>query len=99
MKLIYLGEELDSSVEHELNYDESKHPYGFDVFIDYESGLQQIRHNCTEIHHLFSKWKKETAFESNIHSTVGTRQISSLHSVRIEIAKEIADEHLSIIKR
>ena len=54
MKLIYLGEELDTTKEHELN---SKNEFGFKVNIKYtkESWFkikEDTIYNCTEVHHL-----------------------------------------------
>lgn len=99
MKLIYLGEELDSSVEHELNYDESQHPYGWDVIVTYKTGIYptsvNTHHNCTEVHNRYTSFPgdERIALESDIHGTGGTRALKDLVSVEITVAKLIADSH------
>lgn len=104
MKLIYLGEELDSSVEHELFYDEAEHPYGFNAILTYKDGETKpehkvnTHHNCTEVHHLYNDLgtinnEKRIALESDIHRTGGTRDINRLESVEITVAEFIAEHH------
>lgn len=104
MKLIYLGEEIDSSVEQEIFYDEAKHPFGFDVILTYKDGETKpehkvnTHHNCTEVHHLYNdlgiiNGDKRIALESDLHGTGGTRDINRLISVDITIAKVMADHH------
>ena len=96
MKLIYLGQELDTTKEHELN---SKNEFGFKVNIKYtkESWYkikEETVYNCTEVHHLWSKdymGNASIAFESDIHSTGFTRTINTIESVNIEIADKLYD--------
>ena len=96
MKLIYLGEELDTTKEHELN---SKNEFGFKVNIKYtkESWFkikEDTIYNCTEVHHLYSSdymRYASIAFESDIHSTGFTRTINTIELVNIEIADKLYD--------
>lgn len=96
MKIIYLGEELDVTREHELI---SNSLFGFKVDIVYKSvswfpTKEKTMYNCTEVHHLFSleyMGGPSIAFESDIHSTGFTRQISDIESVNIELANKIYD--------
>jgi len=56
MKIIYLGKELNSDLEHELTTD---NPFGFKVSVKYTNnryyGTDQTLNNCTEVHYLFNK--------------------------------------------
>lgn len=96
MKIIYLGEELDVTREHELI---SNSLFGFKVDIVYKNvswypTKKQTMYNCTEVHHLFSleyMGGPSIAFESDIHSIGFTRQISDIESVNIELANKIYD--------
>ena len=94
MKLIYLGEEIDSTLEHELC---SENEFGFDVTITYtpkswmsvDNGSQLTCKifNCTEVHNRYTSFHGERiAFESDIHCTGGTRDIEEIESVVIELA-------------
>lgn len=98
MKLIYLGKELDSEVEHEL-FAENEH--GFKVTVTYREDsevskregkkLVEIRNNVTEVHNLFnSSWPggRRCAFESDIHYTGGHRGIDELESCIIELSEK-----------
>lgn len=96
MKITYLGKELDTTKEHELN---SKSEFGFKVDIKYtkESWYltkEDTAYNCTEVHHLWSKdymGGASIAFESDIHSTGFIRRIDTIESVNIEIADKLYD--------
>lgn len=98
MKLIYLGQELDTSKEHELLSDSE---FGFKVDIKYteESWYpkkEDTAYNCTEVHHLWSlnyMGGPSIAFESDIHSTGFTRRISDVESVTIEIANRLYESY------
>lgn len=95
VKLIYLGKELDVTVEKEI-FSGSK--FGFNAIVTYKKDswmskaekkeLVETYHNLTEIHHLFSSHfeDKQIAFESDIHSTGCTRKISEIEIVDIHIA-------------
>ena len=96
MKLIYLGEELDSTKEKEIL---SGSKFGFNVIVMYKIDSWMSLHekkqvvntynNCTEIHNRFtSKTREEPqiAFESDIHSTGCTRKLRDIESVDIHIA-------------
>ena len=94
MKLIYLGQELDTTKEHELV---TESEFGFKVHIKYtRESWYPIReyycHNITEVHHLFSEdymGGPSIAFESDIHQTGFTRRISDIESVDIELADKL----------
>lgn len=95
MKLIFLGEELDSTKEHEL----VDTGIGFYVTIKYKSMLNsgyydESINNCTEVHNLYKTFgdRKCIAFESNIHQTGFTREIENVESVIIELADKIEQE-------
>ena len=95
MKLIYLGEELDSTKEKEI-FSGSK--FGFNVIVVYkiDSWMSQHRkeqvvdiyNNCTEVHYLYETYglNKRIAFESDIHRTGCTRNVDDIESVEIHIA-------------
>lgn len=91
MKLIYLNEdasiELDTSIEQELY--ETK--YGFNINIVYKNvefkNLEIF--NCTEVHHLYRKNK--IAFESDIHCTGFTNDITDIESVVIKKSNKIKE--------
>ena len=91
MKIIYLGEELDATKEHELI---SKNEFGFKVDIKHtkESWYpikEDTAYNCTEVHHLWSldyMGGASIAFESDIHSTGFTRRIDTIESVNIDMS-------------
>lgn len=94
MKIIYLGEELDATKEHEI---ESNNEFGFDIEIKYtEESWYQTKertfHNYTEVHHLWSldyMGGESIAFESDIQGTGFTRRISDIESVKIELANKL----------
>lgn len=96
MKITYLGQELDATIEHELI---SKNEFGFKVDIIYNKDSwyphkEDTVNNCTEVHHLFSKDYISghfIAFESDIHSTGFTRRIETIESVNIVDAEKIYD--------
>lgn len=98
MKLIYLGQELDITKEHDLTtYSE----FGFKVDIEYtkESWYpekQATTYNCTQVHHLWSKnymGGASIAFESGIHRTGFTRRIDDVESVTIEMVDKLYENY------
>ena len=91
-KLIFLGTELDVNKEHEL-FPTNK-TLGFDAIIFYKDGHGEVRHNLTEIHHLFNTvFEPAIAFESDIHSTGGTAKVENIEVVIIVLATEKANEY------
>lgn len=96
MKIIYLGTELDSSVEHELF---SNNEFGFKITIGYtdESWYpikEEIVFNFTEFHWMYTDMFNITpsngvAFESDIHGTGFTRKIDVISYVNIELADNL----------
>lgn len=98
MKLIYLGEELDSSIEHDLYSDTE---FGFKVDIKYTNESwypekQATAHNCTQVHHLWSlnyMGGSSIAFESDIRKTGFTRRIDDIEVVIVELAEKMYDEY------
>ena len=95
MKLIYLGEEIDSTKEKEIF---SGCKFGFNVIVAYKidswmskahgSQIVDKFHNLTEIHNLFHRHfgEKSIAFESDIHQTGCYRNIEDIEIVDIHIA-------------
>jgi hypothetical protein len=92
-KLIFLGRELDVNKEHEL-FPTNK-TLGFDAIIVYKNGHGEVRHNLTEVHHLFKGHSFEAgiAFESDIHSTGGTARVHEIEIVIVVLATEKANEY------
>jgi len=98
MKLIYLGQELDTKQEHELL---SNSEFGFKVDIKYtkESWYptkEDTAYNCTEVHHLWSldyMGGASIAFESDIHGTGFTRRINDIELVTIELADRLYEKY------
>lgn len=91
-KLIFLGTELDVNKEHEL-FPTNK-TLGFDAIIVYKNGHGEVRHNLTEVHHLFNTvFEPGIAFESDIHSTGGTAKVQDIEIVIIVLATEKAKEY------
>lgn len=98
MKLIYLGQELDTKKEHELL---ANNKYGFKVNIEYTDNSwypdkQYSIRNCTEVHHLWSldyMGGPSIAFESDIHSTGFTRRINDIKSVTITLANKLYETY------
>jgi hypothetical protein len=100
MKIIYLGQELDSNKEHEIFSDNE---FGFKVDIKHtEESWYRVKedtaYNCTEFHWRYNEkddWveNKSVAFESDIHRTGFTREINTIESVIIEIADKLYDEY------
>lgn len=96
MKITYLGQDLDTTKEHELI---SENVFGFKVDIKHteESWYptkEDTAYNCTEVHHLWSMdymGGASIAFESDIHGTGFTRRIDTIESVNIELANELYD--------
>ena len=91
-KLIFLGTELDVNKEHEL-FPTNK-TLGFDAIIVYKNGHGEVRHNLTEVHHLYKNpFEPSIAFESDIHSTGGTAKVQDIVAVVIVLATEKANEY------
>ncbi len=91
-KLIYLGTELNVNKEHELFPTDKT--LGFDAIIVYKDGHGEVRHNLTEVHHLFkSPFEQSIAFESDIHSTGGTAKVQDIEIVIVVLATEKAKEY------
>ncbi len=92
-KLIFLGTELDVKKEHELFPTDEN--LGFDAIIVYKDGHGEVRHNLTEVHHLFKghTFEPGIAFESDIHSTGGTAKVESIDTVVIVLATSKAEEY------
>ena len=91
-KLIFLGTELDVKKEHELfPTDET---LGFDAIIVYKDGHGEVRHNLTEVHHLYeTPFEPSIAFESDIHGTGGTAKLENIEIVVVVLATEKAEEY------
>lgn len=91
-KLIFLGTELDVKKEHELFPTDKT--LGFDAIIVYKDGRGEVRHNLTEIHHLYkTPFEPSIAFESDIHGTGGTVKLETIEVVVIVLATIKADEY------
>ena len=98
MKLIYLGQELDTTKEHELLTD-SEFGFKVDIKMTKESWYtvkEDTAYNCTEVHHLWSldyMGGSSIAFESDIHRTGFTRRINDIESVVIVLADRLFEEY------
>ena len=86
-ELIFIGNVLDNTIEHELN---SYTEYGFNVIIKFKpnkkySGTWMLR-NVTEVHYLYDKYLDETrvAFESDIHDTGRTNEVNDIEQIIIQ---------------
>ena len=100
IKIIYLGQELDTEKEHELISDNE---FGFKIDIKHtkESWYpvkEDTAYNCTEFHwrytDIFNPTPSEgVAFESDIHNTGFTRKINTIESVTIELADKLYNEY------
>lgn len=102
MKLVYLGEELDTKLEHELI---SKSKFGYNITIKYsenswrfKSNIEKVKlSNYTEVHHLYETisdgGEDRIAFESDIHGHGCNRNIEDIESVTIEIATKINSDY------
>jgi hypothetical protein len=65
----------------------------------------ETRHNCTEFHHRFDKMRRVTdkiyidsdednsAFESDIHSTGGTKRVGDINWIKVTVAEEKHKEY------
>jgi hypothetical protein len=88
MKLIYLGEEIDTTIEREFL---STNKNGFKVTIKYNKDslyIDEIFDYCTEVHNLYESYikdRKQIAFESDILYTGFTRAIKEIDKVTIEL--------------
>ena len=101
MKLIYLNEELDINLEHELL---SKNEFGFEVSIEYtETAWYPIKkiqlNNCTEVHWRFTNIfnlepSTKVAFESDIHSTGFNREIETIKIIEIKHSNKIEEKYV-----
>lgn len=92
MKLIYLDRELAPDQEHELF---SNTDFGFLIEVkftpDILKGQKEVFHNVTEVHSRYDGvfHQERIAFESDIHGTGSTYDISNFESVIIKNAEKI----------
>ena len=91
-KLIIFGKRHDVNTEIEL-LSERKH--GMNITIKYKkdisnhyAGKRDVRHNCTEFHHLFESTVNDrcSAFESDIHGTGGTKDVDLIEWIKVRRA-------------
>jgi len=94
MKIIYLGNEIDHTIEHEIF---SNSEFGFDIQITHTpeswyTNKKIIANNCTEFHWKYDDLSRNTnlgdqvAFESDIHGSGFTRKCNTIESVVIDLA-------------
>jgi hypothetical protein len=102
MKLTIFGRQHDSSKEIEIISDKE---FGMKATIIYKKecydGNTEVRNNLTEFHHLYNKDRVnelkhpelyyESAFESDIHGSGGTKYIKRLDSITIEYDTKLHD--------
>lgn len=98
----FLGAQLDSTKEYELHKNDS---LGFNITVEYtddnwrtKRGVQkETFNNCTEFHWRFNETEdvnvKESAFESDIHSTGCTRKVLDIKSVLVEYPTKKHDSY------
>lgn len=99
MQIIYLGEELDATKEHQLF---TENVFGFNVNIKYTEDSwypvkNVIAYNCTEVHHMWSldyMGGASIAFESDILGTGFTRVIDTIESINIELSDKVYDVYM-----
>ena len=101
MKLIYLNEELDINLEHEII---SKNEFGFEVLIEYTENswylIKKIQlNNCDEVHWRFTdifnpEPTTRVAFESDIHHSGFNREINTIKTIIITLSEKIKDEFI-----
>ena len=104
MELIYLNEELNINLEHEII---SENEYGFEVSIEYtETAWYPIKkiqlNNCTEVHWRFTdifnpEPTTRVAFESDIHHSGFNREINTIKTIIITLSEKIKDEFIEKI--
>lgn len=99
MKITYFELEIDSTKEIELV---TKYPFGFKVTVLYTKagnfkGKTEVLNNITEVHHMYDERNKQIAFESDIHQTGGTHNISDIDSIHIEYSGEFKPKFLGIL--
>lgn len=100
MKIIYLGEELDSSIEHELI---TESEFGFNIKIKYteESWYRDKNEetfNRTEFHWRYDEYHggklgERCAFESDIHQTGFTRECSCIEEIEIVMSDKLYEKY------
>lgn len=100
MKIIYLGQEIDPTIEHDLR---SNNEFGFKIDIKYTDdcwlrGNTDTAYNCTQFHWRYTDLfnpvpSNRVAFESDIHNTGFTKEVSVIEYVGIKIANELYDSY------
>jgi hypothetical protein len=101
-KLIIFGQNFDVDSELELKVNDE---LGLDCHIKFKddidapwAGKVEVRHNCTEFHHLYnfedrSFDKMSSAFESDIHCTGGTKSVSDIEWIVVVKAIKLNSEY------
>lgn len=94
-KLLLFGAELDWDKEYEIFFDGK----GVNIEVSIKELVRkdytlppivETRHNCTEFHHRFNKKENlynsddnDSAFESDIHGTGGTKRVGDINWIKI----------------
>ena len=101
MKLIYLNEELDINLEHEII---SENEFGFEVLIEYTENswypIKKIQlNNFTEVHWRFTdifnpEPTTRVAFESDVHKNGFNREIDTIKSIIITLCEKEEEEFI-----
>jgi hypothetical protein len=98
--LLINGEAHPWSEEIEV-IDESEFGMNITICFDWSYRKRQVetRHNCTELHHLYHKERRDwfhqldSAFESDIHGTGGTKSMNKLKWIKAEKALILHKEY------
>jgi hypothetical protein len=94
MHLVYLGEALVASKEHELH---NHFEFGVNAIVEFNDGFGReivVLTNLTEVHHKYLSpiRDQKIAFESDHHGTGGTESILQLKFVEVKRATMIHSE-------
>jgi hypothetical protein len=89
VRITFLDVELDNTKEHEIKTDSE---FGFIVEVFYNTNFSETFNNVTEVHFRYPSFIKNVervAFESNIHFTGVTRNLTEISTINIDINDKI----------
>ncbi len=103
MKLIYLGEELESNIEHEL---ETTSKFGFDIVITYKEDVEypDIKNTIHKLYNFTKIYNMDVSkvfindgniiFESSLHNGYLNYAYKFIESVEIFLSKRLRKKWL-----